>query len=247
MTLFRPTPKPDDLITVHGSPVRFKVNARARRISLRIDPKAREVAAVAPTARQLADALKFAQSRADWMAERLAALPVLRPLRPGMTIEVAGQPCRLERAAMRIAPRLIPATAEEPQRLVAYGSDEAFGRAAIRALKAEAEARLLERTGVHAAALRQPMPTVAVADAKGRWGSCKQAARGRPAAIRYSWRLILALPSVLDYVAAHEVAHLIEGNHGPRFWVLVDQLYGDHRAARRWLRTHGAAIQSVTA
>lgn len=231
---------------VGGSPVRFRVNPRARRISLRVDSKAREVVAIAPTPRQLADALKFAQSRADWMADRLAVLPDVRPLRPGMTIEVAGRPCLLERAAMRIAPRLIPETADEPQRLVAYGTDEAFGRAAIRGLKAEAQVRLKARTEVHAARLRQPMPALAVADAKGRWGSCKPAARGRPAVIRYSWRLILAPPSVLDYVAAHEAAHLIEGNHGPRFWALVDQLYGDHRAARRWLKAHGNVIQAFT-
>ena len=120
-------------------------------------------------------------------------------------------------------------------------------RAAIRALRAAALDRLTARTALHAAALGQPMPTVAVADAKGRWGSCKQGARGRPAAIRYSWRLILAPAAVLDYVAAHETAHLIEGNHGPGFWALVDRLYGDHRAARRWLRTHGGGVQAFSA
>jgi predicted metal-dependent hydrolase len=132
-------------------------------------------------------------------------------------------------------------------RLLASGEGETFGRAALRALKAEAMRRLLLRTEVHVAKLKQPAPTVAVADARGRWGSCKQAARGRPAAIRYSWRLILAPPSVLDYVAAHEVAHLIEGNHGEGFWRIVHDLYGDHRAARRWLRTHGAEIAALSA
>lgn len=247
MSLFRPLLKSDALVEIAGRPVRLRVSARARRISLRVDPKRREVVAIAPSARQLADALRFAESRAAWIAERLAVLPDLRPLRPGMMIEVGGQPCRLERAAMRIAPRLIPATAEEPQRLIAYGHDDAFGRAAIRALKAEALARLTARTAVHVARLGQPAATIAIADAKGRWGSCRQAGRGRLAAIRYSWRLILAPSFVLDYVAAHEAAHLIEGNHGPRFWALVADLYGDHRSARRWLRTHGNAIQAISA
>jgi predicted metal-dependent hydrolase len=247
VSLFRTALKPDDLIEIGGRPVRLRVNARARRISLRVDPKRREVVAIAPSARKLADAVRFAESRAGWIAERLAVLPELRPLRPGMVIEVGGAPCRLERAAMRIAPRLIPATADEPQRLMASGDDDAYGRAAIRALKAEALKRLAARTAIHAARLHQPAPTIAIADAKGRWGSCKQGAPGRPAAIRYSWRLILAPAPVLDYVAAHETAHLIEGNHGPGFWALVDQLYGDHRAARRWLRTHGGAVQAVSA
>ena len=252
MSLFRAALKPpalktDDVFEIGGRPVRLRVNARARRISLRVDPKRREVVAIAPSERKLADALRFAESRAGWIAERLAVLPELRPLRPGAIIDVGGAPCRLERAAMRIVPRLIPATADEPQRLVAYGHDEAYGRAAMRALKAEALKRLTARTGAHAERLGQPMPTVAVADAKGRWGSCKQAARGRPAAIRYSWRLVLAPATVLDYVAAHETAHLIEGNHGPGFWALVDQLYGDHRATRRWLRIHGGAVQAMSA
>lgn len=249
MNLFRAAPalKPDSVIEVAGRPVRLRVNARARRISLRVDVRNREVVATAPTLRRLSEAVRFAESRAGWIAERLAVLPEPTLLRPGLLIEVAGEPCRLQRAAMRITPRLIPATFDEPMRLLASGEDEAFGRAALRALKAEALRRLLLRTEIHAAKLRQPMPTVAVADARGRWGSCKQAGRGRPAAIRYSWRLILAPPSVLDYVAAHEAAHLIEGNHGEGFWRIVHDLYGDHRPARRWLRTHGAALGAITA
>jgi len=245
VSLFRPNPKPGDVIDIAGRPVRLRVNARARRISLRVDPNRREVVAIAPSARKLAEALRFAESRAGWIAERLAVLPEPRPLRPGMLIEVGGAPCRLERAAMRITPRLIPATAEEPQRLLAYGDDEAYGRAAVRALKAEALTRLKARTLIHAQRLNQPIPVISVADAKGRWGSCKPGSKSRAAAIRYSWRLILAPMAVLDYVAAHEAAHLIEANHGPGFWSLVAQLYGDHRAARRWLRTHGGTVQAV--
>jgi predicted metal-dependent hydrolase len=247
MNLFRVRLRSDDLVDVRGRPVRLRVNPRARRISLRVDAQRGEVVATAPTAGGLADALRFAESRGDWIADRLAALPTQTPLRPGLTIEVAGQPCLLERAAMRIAPRLVPATGGEPQRLLAYGDDERYGRAIVRALKAEALCRLTARTELHAQRLGQPMPTIAVADPKGRWGSCRQAGRGRPAAIRYSWRLVLTPPSVLDYVAAHETAHLIEGNHGPRFWSVVDELYGDHTQARRWLRRHGGRLHGLTA
>lgn len=239
--------KPDSVIEVAGRPVRLRVNPRARRISLRIDAAAREVIATAPTARRLGEALSFAESRADWMVERLAAVPEPVPLRPGMTIDVGGEPCQLERAAMRIAPRLVPATRDEPMRLIASGEGEAFGRAVIRRLKAEALDRVSARTAHHAARLGRPTPSVAVADPRGRWGSCKPASAGRPAATRYSWRLILAPASVLDYVCAHEAAHLIEANHGPRFWALVERLYGDPRAARRWLREHGATLKAYTA
>ena len=235
-----------DLISVDGRPVRLKVNARARRISLRLDAGRREVVATAPTLRALNDAAAFAQTRAAWIAQHLDQLPDAVTLRPGDVIEVAGQPCRLERAAMRIPPRLIPATPLEPMRLLAHGVDaEGFQRATIRALKAHALQTLTERSAVHAGRLGHPTPPIGLTDARGRWGSCRQAFNGRPAAIRYSWRLVLAPPHVIDYVAAHECAHLDEANHGPRFWALVAELYGDHARARAWLKRHGARLHAI--
>jgi predicted metal-dependent hydrolase len=94
------------------------------------------------------------------------------------------------------------------------------------------------------------MPKVAVADAKGRWGSCRPprpAGRGRKGdtgSIRYSWRLVLAPFEVADYVAAHECAHLLEANHGPRFWTHVRGLCGPEKAHRAWLRQHGARLHA---
>ncbi len=225
--------------------MRLKVNARARRVSLRVDGVRGEVTATAPTPRRLADALAFAQARADWIAERLDAQPKRRPLAPGAVIPLGGAPCRLERAAMRVAPRLTPATADEPARLIASGEGDAFGRAVVRALRAEALARLRARTALHVEALGLPQPPVAVGDARGRWGSCRAPHRGDAGAIRYSWRLVCAPPAVLDYVAAHEAAHLVEPNHSPAYWAVVERLYGDPSPARRWLREHGPALHAL--
>ncbi len=234
-----------DVVDVAGSPVRLAVNTRARRIGLRLDPTRREVVLTAPSLRRLPDALAFAESRSGWIAARLAELPAPCAFVPGAVIEVAGVPCRLERAAMRVRPALKPATADEPARLVASGEGEAFARAVQRALRAEAQARLVARTAIHCASLGQTAPAVALQDARSRWGSCRVAHGGRPAAIRYNWRLVLGPPEVLDYVAAHECAHLIETNHGPRFWAVVRRLYGDPAAARTWLRAHGARLHSM--
>lgn len=233
-----------DLFLVAGAPVRLRVSGRARRISLKLDPKAREVVATAPSARRLADALQFAETRQAWIAARFAALPAPRPFRPGVMIELAGAPLRLERAAMRIKPRFVPATAEEPARLLASGEGAAYERAVVRALKAEALGVLAARTLAYAQALGQAPPQVAVADARGRWGSCRPAHRGEAARIRYNWRLILAPPWVLDYVAAHECAHLLEANHSPAFWAVVARLYPDVSKARAWLRRHGEALHA---
>ena len=234
-----------DLIEVDGRPVRLAVHARARRVSLRLDPARREVVATAPSARRLAEAAAFAQTRREWIAARLDALPQPLAFRPGALIPFQGAPCRLERAAMRIAPRLIPARDDEPARLLAYGESAAFARAVERGLRAEALRHLTERTAVHARALGAVMPSVSIMDARARWGSCRAGAGSAPGQIRYAWRLILAPAAVADYVAAHECGHLLEANHGPRFWAVVRRLYGDPVPARAWLKDNGAQLHAA--
>ena len=108
-------------------------------------------------------------------------------------------------------------------------------------LKRAALADFSERTTAVCVRLGHPVPRIAVADPRARWGSCRQARPGVPAQIRYSWRVALAPPAVADYLVAHECAHLVEANHGPRFWALVDALFGDHTPHRAWLRREGAS------
>jgi predicted metal-dependent hydrolase len=238
-----------DRIDIGGAAVRLKVSGRARRVSLRLDAALGEIVATAPSPRRLAEAAAFAVSRQGWIAARLAELPKAAPFAPGGLIEVLGQPCRLVSAPGRSQWR--PATDVAPFSLSAAGEGEAFSRAILRTLKAEARRRLVERTEIHAAALNRPMPVIAVTDARGRWGSCSPPrSRGFGAGvevgrIRYSWRLLLSPPMVLDYVCAHECAHLIEANHSPRFWAVVHELIGDARPHRTWLRTHGARLHAV--
>lgn len=245
--LFRTSPRLADgaLIEVGGVGVRLRVAPRARRVSLRVDAARGEVVATAPSARRLRDAAEFARSRAGWIAERLAALPAARPFRPDATIPLRGAPCRLERAALRIPSRLVRAAGDEPARLIASGEGEAFARAVARRLRAEALVDLAARTAVHAGRLQRPPPRVAVADARGRWGSCRGPAGGDAGVIRYSWRLVCAPPMVLDYVAAHEVAHLERPDHSPAFWSVVRRLYGDPAQARAWLRCEGATLHAL--
>jgi predicted metal-dependent hydrolase len=238
-----------DRIDVGGAAVRLKISGRARRVSLRLDAARGEIVATAPTPRRLAEAAAFAVARQGWIAARLAELPKAAPFAPGAMIEVLGQPCRLVSAPGR--PQWRPAADGAPLSLSVSGEGEAFSRAVLRALKAEARRRLAERTEVHAAALNRPMPVIAITDSRGRWGSCgPPRTRGFGATvevgrIRYSWRLLLSPPMVLDYVCAHECAHLIEANHSPRFWAVVHGLIGDEKPYRDWLRTHGARLHAV--
>jgi predicted metal-dependent hydrolase len=104
-------------------------------------------------------------------------------------------------------------------------------------LRALARDRLAAASDRHAARLGRGFGRLTLRDTRSRWGSCSSAGD-----LMFSWRLVMAPPEVLDYVAAHEVAHLAHMHHGPAFWAEVRRLYGDHRAARGWLRREGAAL-----
>ena len=231
-----------DRLVVAGVVVRLKVHARARRVSLRLDRTRREIVATAPSPRRLAEAAAFARDRAGWMLDRLAELPQSAPIAPGQTLEVFGQAVRLVQGSGRA--RWRSATPEEPSGIEAMGEGEGYARAVTRLIRKRALEVLTDRTAVHAQALGAPMPSVAVMDAKARWGSCRPGPRGTPGVIRYSWRLALAPFAVADYVAAHECAHLLELNHGPRFWEHVRALVGDERVHRAWLRAEGARLHA---
>ncbi len=222
-----------------GVALLLKVNPRARRISIRIDGRAGEAVAVAPSERQLADAVAFARSRANWICERLAARPAGAPLQPGAVIPFCGGTVRLEAAGGAGAARLVKG--QDGDRIVSGGEGEAFARRVVNLLKRAARDALQARTGVHLSALGQAPVTLTLNDPASRWGSCSPMSRS----IRYSWRVIMAPPEVLDYLAAHEVAHLVHANHSPAYWAVVHDLVGDHRPFRAWLRDHGPALHAV--
>lgn len=238
-----------DLIDADGAPVRLRIDARARRVSLRIDSTRGEVIATAPSPRRVDEAIAFVAQRSGWIAAKLKELPRPQPFTPGVVIELAGTLCRLAAGPGR--PRLQQAEGGEGLSLSAPGEGAAYTRAVTNALKSEARRILLERTAAHARTLGKPMPAVAIADPSGRWGSCTPPRRrgfgaslevGR---VRYSWRLILAPAAVLDYVVAHECAHLVEANHSPRFWAVVRGLIGDERPHRAWLRANGPRLHAT--
>jgi hypothetical protein len=242
VSLFQTPLRDGDQLDVSGAVVRLKVNARARRVSLRLDRTRREIVATAPSPRRLPEAAAFARARVDWITARLAELPDTAPLNPGQLIEVFGRPVRLETGTGR-ARWIEPEDGSTP-RIAAMGDGEGYARAVILVIRRKAGEVLVERTAHYAARLGVTMPKVSVADAKSRWGSCKPGLHGTPGVIRYSWRLALAPFEVADYVAAHECAHLLELNHGPRFWAHVRGLIGDERHHRAWLRSEGARLHA---
>jgi len=222
-----------------GTQLRLSVNPRARRISIRIDARAGEAVAVAPSERRLADAVAFARSKTHWITERLSARPAGAALEPGAVIPFRGGTALLEASGGGGAARLVEDV--DGIRIVSGGEGEAFSRRVTNLLKRTARDALTARTDIHLRALGQKPVTIGINDPTSRWGSCSPMSR----AIRYSWRVVMAPPEVLDYLAAHEVAHLIHADHSPAYWAVVYRLVGDHRPFRHWLKTHGADLHAV--
>ena len=175
-----------------------------------------------------AEALAFAREKQAWIRDHLADRPEEVAIAPGTLIPVEG-------VARTIA--------FVPGRRVVLGEDrigvpEAGAGARLQAFLRElARDRLAAAADGYAARIGRRYDRITLRDTRSRWGSCTS-----DGGLMFSWRLILAPPEILTYVAAHEVAHLAEMNHSPAFWSLVHDIYGPHDAPRRWLRTQGETL-----
>jgi hypothetical protein len=214
--------------------VRFEVNAKARRLILRLDERRREAVAVAPSRRQMQAAARFAAERVDWISTRLQTIPEAVAFEEGAVFTYRGEPCRITRRGSGRLAKILPG---DPQVLVAPGDEDTLAARVTRYLKKQARADLTRAVERHCATLGAEYKSISVKDTRSRWGSCTA-----DGTLAFSWRLILAPPDVLDYVAAHECAHLLEMNHSPRFWNHVARCCPDWMRQRAWLRTHGALL-----
>lgn len=241
--LFRATrpaaPEPEQfMLRVDGEdiPISLKRNPRARRYTLRVRTAERDVVLTMPPRGSAREAYAFAERYHEWITIRLARLPKAIPFAPGARIPLRGEVHRLVHRVSARGTVWIEASATGPLLCVA-GERAHFARRVHDFLKREARRDLTEASRRHATALRVSIARITLRDTASRWGSCS--ATG---ALSYSWRLIFAPPFVLDYLAAHEIAHRREMNHGPRFWKAVDALYPNRERAERWLKVHGPEL-----
>lgn len=233
-------PNQTEVETIDGRrvAVRLVVNPRARHVSVRIDPTRREAIATAPSQRHLKHAVAFAAERAGWIAGELARLPQGVLLRPGAIVPLRGAPHELAYEHGRTATRVEEG---DPPRLVTPASDVAlFEPRLIRFFKDEARRDLGECVARHAEVLGVRPVRLQVKELRSRWGSCSI-----DGVLAFSWRLVLAPPFVLNYLAAHETAHLVEMNHSRRFWAQVRRCMPDYERGREWLHAHGSELHAV--
>ncbi|MBC7155527.1 MAG: M48 family metallopeptidase [Rhodobacteraceae bacterium] len=217
--------------------ITLRRSARARRYSLRVSRVDGRVTLTVPPRASAREALAFAQEHEGWIRAALAELPSGRRISADGTVPVAGVE-RLITAAPVKVPHVDGHRLLVPGRLLDGGRAAGPGVAAC--LRTLARARLTELCDGHAATVGAAYSALVLRDTRSRWGSCSSDGR-----LMFSWRLIMAPPEVLDYVAAHEVAHLAEMNHSPAFWATVARLMPAYREHRGWLRAHGAMLHRV--
>ena len=217
--------------------VRLEVNPKARRLILRLDERKREAVAVAPSKRKIGEAAAFAKDRVDWIAEHLQKLPDHVSLEMGSEIMLRGAPCVI---SLEGAGRLATLEPGLPQILRVPGDPETVGKRAERFLKKIAKEDLSAAVIRYCAILGVEARRVTVKDTRSRWGSCTSDGR-----LAFSWRLIMAPAEVLEYVAAHECAHLLEMNHSPAFWAHVATCRPTWKSERAWLRANGRDLHAV--
>jgi predicted metal-dependent hydrolase len=209
--------------------VSLRRTARATRYSLRVSRSDGRVSLSLPLWASEAEALDFLRNREAWVRRHLRTAPVPSQARIGAEVPVCGVPRSIvvgSGRAARFAEGVIavPPGPREGPRIKAL-------------LTALARERLARAVAVHAGALGRVPGQLTLRDPKSRWGSCSS--KGD---LMFSWRLIMVPPAVLDYVAAHEVAHLVEMNHSDAFWRVCARLRPDYRDHRDWLKRHGAEI-----
>ncbi len=218
-----------------GAPVLIRVNPRARRLLLRIDASSRQVELVLPHGVPAEHGLKFLAAQRGWIAARLEALPTPVPFTEGAIVPVFGVPHHICRESDPTAPPVAIVGGEIRVR----GDPAHLARRVKDHLVRLARHELTRRARFCAVRIGRPITRVGVRETKSRWGSCS--AKG---CLSFSWRLVLMPETVVDYVVAHEVAHLAEMNHGPRFWRLVRTLTPDCVMPRAWLKRHRSRLFS---
>lgn len=205
---------------------------RARRVALRIVPGSGEVELVVPHRGSIKEGIAFAREKADWLTAHLRNMLPPVPFEDGAVIPVRDRPRTIRRTdelfrgvwltdrALRVAapPELVPLDVRKW-------------------LRSEARDALLHSAEGKSHLIGRPFRRLAVRDTSSRWGSCSP-----DGDLSFSWRVIMAPDYVLDYLVAHEVAHLAEMNHSHRFWNIVYQIADAADDGRDWLREHGATL-----
>lgn len=211
--------------------VRLNENRRARRFTLRLAGPGEGAVLTLPPGIPMTEVRMFLMRHRDWLVRALEKQPQMIVVTDGTLLPVDGRPLRVRHLeGVRRAPAI------EGDSLLVQGRTPVAPRVAAW-LKERARARMAPRVHDYASQVGRSVAGISLKDTRSRWGSCSTTRR-----INLSWRLALAPVEIQDYVAAHEVAHLVEMNHSDRYWAVLSRLMPEYEKHRRWLRTEGRGL-----
>lgn len=211
-------------------PVNLRHHGRTRRLTARLDPLEEALRVTAPPGTRAKEIQRFVDTHKDWVAQQLDKRGRRLALIPGCLLPIEG----IERQIVATGKlRGLPTLDDTELRVP--GEPDHIPRRVAEFCQKRARGVILPLAETKAASINRRVKRVTVRDTSSRWGSCTH-----DGCLSFSWRLILAPPPVLDYVVAHEVAHLVHMNHGTDFWALNAKLCAAEMAVQRaWLRRHG--------
>ncbi|MCW5682195.1 MAG: M48 family metallopeptidase [Xanthobacteraceae bacterium] len=241
LDFLKQAPQADERITLALGEQQFDIavmrNPRARRYTLRVRDAKRDVVLTMPARGSIREAHRFAEKHTAWIASKLAQLPGRVPFADGETLPVRGIAYRIVHRPHARGTAWLEHSEENGAMLCVAGKSEHVSRRVRDFLKREAKVALTAATRKYAGMLGVTVSRIGLRDSTSRWGSCSESG-----AISYSWRLILAPDYVLDYLAAHEVAHRRELNHSERFWNLLYRMCPEAKRAEAWLTREGKSL-----
>jgi predicted metal-dependent hydrolase len=220
-------------------PLTIREHGQATRITLRIEPGGRALRLTVPRGLKVREIDAFLLRHDGWLRTKLARFHSEERLRPGGMITLRGTPHRIVHTGSLRG--LTEAAVEDGEPVIRVsGMEDHLGRRLEAFLKKEARKDLERLVARHAAMIGKPVKSLSMKDTRSRWGSCSWQGN-----LSFSWRIVMAPPEIIDYLAAHEVAHLKEMNHGPEFWSLCGRLCPGTDHARRWLKSHGSQLHAI--
>lgn len=221
-------------------PLRIVENERARRLTLRIDAGGQGLRITVPPGLRRGEVEKFLERHQGWLEQRLAKVPERPQVRPGIKIPFRGVPHLIVHEPGRRGTVSIERNGETPV-LTVHGERIHLPRRLADFLKREAKREIEALVAGHTATIGKAATAIRFRDTSSRWGSCTSGGT-----LSFSWRIMMAPPAVINYLVAHEVAHLREMNHGPKFWKLCHELCPDTERCKAWLKRNGGALQAIS-
>ena len=221
-------------------PVKVIENDRAKRMTLRLFPAGDGLKVTIPGHVDDREIRDFVERNRNWAAARISRMPERIELRPGTKIPFMGVEHQIVLSG-KLRGVVKPTTIHGQPVLQVPGDEEAVSRKLVAFFKKEARRELDKAVSLHSARIGVRAKQIRITDTTSRWGSCSSTRT-----LSFSWRIILAPPEVLNYLAAHEVAHLQEMNHSDRFWNLTRELCPDTDIQKSWLRSHGNRLHAIS-